>query len=92
MNLCILYAQGEESEEMKRASRTSFKIIARSYLDPAKAESDIADFFMQLRDTDLLKQFTKLLEPNTSFSESMSLVVYFEADIICVLFICHYSC
>ena len=73
-----MLSQDEENEENKRELRTFSKILGRAFSEPANAESEITEFFLQQRDAESLKEFAKLLDPSTTFSESESLLVILE--------------
>ncbi|XP_040362062.1 sister chromatid cohesion protein PDS5 homolog B isoform X1 [Rosa chinensis] len=64
--------QDGDAPEIQKKIQFCFRIMARSFADPAKAEENF-QFLDQLKDANIWKILTNLVDPNTSFHQARTL-------------------
>lgn len=66
--------QDGDAPEIQKKIIFCFRIMSRLFADPAKAEENF-QFLDQLKDVNIWKILTNLVDPNTSFQQACTLRV-----------------
>lgn len=66
--------QDGDAPEVQKKVLFCFRIISRSFADPAKAEENF-QVLDQLKDANIWKILTNLVDPNTGFQQACTLRV-----------------
>lgn len=78
--------QDGDAPEIQKKILFCFRIMSRSFADPAKAEENF-QFLDQLKDANIWKILTNLVDPNTSFHQARTLRVRINLFSVAIIFI-----